>query len=435
MDLICRNLFIDTQYFINKSFDFNGKEFVSLIELVKSGFINVLITDITDLEIKKKIRDSTNLAYEKINVSDARILKVIPAFRDFLNIYDKLGVTNSILVDYENFKKTCSISIVSSDKIKLVDIFESYCKEQPPFNNSNKKNEFPDAFAQQAIVKWAMARREKAYLLSGDPDWKSFANEPSKTWSFKDDDKRFFYLDDLSELLNAIIRHEESLKDLSAFADGLIEAQKDVIELYTVKKLSDCGFIAVSVEDDVDIFEEYILSAQITDKDIISVDREGATYNITFEIKAIFKYEIAEYGPYDNEDKKYLFIEYHPLYKLHIFEHSMNVEFGFYDGIITNFEIISEDLPTDFEIDFEDGEDFELEDWWLDMPVVLYGVSDYKITEDGSGTQEFASFRQAKKIFPGLSVEKSSENFTEALGNKISEPLRFDAHLAHFRSE
>ncbi len=67
MDLVCRNLFIDTQYFINKSFDFDNKELFSLSLLARQGFINVYIADVTDREIQKKIQDTIDTAYDKIS--------------------------------------------------------------------------------------------------------------------------------------------------------------------------------------------------------------------------------------------------------------------------------------------------------------------------------------------------------------------------------
>ncbi|MDB5006050.1 MAG: hypothetical protein JWP45_443 [Mucilaginibacter sp.] len=434
MDLTCRNLFIDTQFFITKSFDFDNKELYSLSLLARQGFLNVYMTDVTDREIQKKIQDTINTAYDKISVSDTRILRMIPYYDDFLRTYNRKSAAERILSDYDMYKSDCKISIISSTKITFMDIFEDYCQGKAPFNNIHKKNEFPDAFALATIVRWALPTKEKTYLLSGDSDWKAFVNQNPKVWGFKEEDKPFYYLDDLPELLNAVIRQEESLKDLTSFSDSLIDAQKERIETYVQTKIDYGGFVPISVDEEVGIIEHYILSVSMSKKDIISVYREGATYSISFEIKIAFEYEISEYGPWDNEDQRHLFVEYHKLYKVHYIEHTLDIDFSFHDGLATNFDIVSAVIPSDFEVDYDDGEFFEPEDWWPDTFTIIYGVNDYKPTEDGSGMQEFESFRAAKKLFPELDVNVAGDKFTAAEGNKISEPFMFYTWMAKFKS-
>jgi|GEM_PF-5263103 len=435
MDLVCRNLFIDTQYLINKSFDFDNKELFSLSLLARQGYINVHITDITDREIQKKIRDTINIAYDKIGVSDTRILRMIPYYDDFLKNYNRRTAADRIIADYVMYKSDCRISIISSDKITFMDIFEDYCQGNAPFQNAQKKNEFPDAFALTAIVRWALPTREKTYLLSGDTDWKSFASQNPKNWGLKEDDKPFHYLEDLPELLDAVIRQEESLKDLTYFSDNLIAAQKEKIEAFVQVAMSNSEFIPISADEEVDIIEEYILSVAMTDKDIISVHRGGATYSMTFEIKIAFQYEIAEYGPWDNEDQKHVFIEYHTLYKVHYIDHTFDIEFSFQDGLAINFEVFSAAIPTSFEVDYDEGEVFEPEDWWFDTVTIIHGVKDYQPTEDGSGMQEFDSFRTAKKAFPELDIVSDGRKFTAAEGNRISDPFVFYTWKAKFKKE
>src|SRR5687768_15008981 len=89
MELESRNIFIDTQYFITKGLDFENKELVALNGLVEKGLINVHLTDITEMEILKKLKDEISLSYKKINHTDTRYLKSIPLFRQFLKIYDE----------------------------------------------------------------------------------------------------------------------------------------------------------------------------------------------------------------------------------------------------------------------------------------------------------------------------------------------------------
>lgn len=65
MILQSRNLVIDTQYFVSKSFDFNSKEINALKDLVEKSLVNVFLTDINNREIQKKITDVTKVALIK----------------------------------------------------------------------------------------------------------------------------------------------------------------------------------------------------------------------------------------------------------------------------------------------------------------------------------------------------------------------------------
>ena len=70
-------------------------------------------------------------------------------------------------------------------------------------------------------------------------------------------------------------------------------------------------------------------------------------------------------------------------------------------------------------------------------PVIIVGVKDKKITEDGSGYQIFKTLYQAKKMFPGLDPENDTKKFTKAQPGKLFDQgpegracLRFDTWQA-----
>lgn len=48
--------------------------------------------------------------------------------------------------------------------------------------------------------------------------------------------------------------------------------------------------------------------------------------------------------------------------------------------------------------------------------ILLVGVSNNEITKNGSGSQIFKTFDEAKNVFPELNPEKWSENFTCSQG-------------------
>ena len=104
MPLLSRTVFIDTQYFVSSSFFFEKEELKSLSALATAGHVKVMMADITDSEIKKKITELVDVAFAKISHSDARILKAVPEFRTLLNGYDREKITQLLLEKYKKFK-------------------------------------------------------------------------------------------------------------------------------------------------------------------------------------------------------------------------------------------------------------------------------------------------------------------------------------------
>lgn len=49
-----------------------------------------------------------------------------------------------------------------------------------------------------------------------------------------------------------------------------------------------------------------------------------------------------------------------------------------------------------------------------DLPVIVCGVVDGEITENGSGGQRFANLEDARKVFPDLDPAQNTKRFTWA---------------------
>lgn len=54
-------------------------------------------------------------------------------------------------------------------------------------------------------------------------------------------------------------------------------------------------------------------------------------------------------------------------------------------------------------------------------PVLVCGIMDGRITEDGRGIQEFKNFAEAKKAFPDLDPVLGTERFTNAMEDRIGD--------------
>jgi hypothetical protein len=69
--------------------------------------------------------------------------------------------------------------------------------------------------------------------------------------------------------------------------------------------------------------------------------------------------------------------------------------------------------------------------WTRDVAVVVCGVEDGKITENGTGVQKFASLADARAVFADLDPNAHTARFTWAMGNPEKDDMRFETRAAY----
>lgn len=419
MELQSRAIFIDTQYLMENAFNFQKEELKSLKELAGAGFVKVYMTDINDEEVKKHIKSSTQKGLERISQGDARVLKGIPAFWQFLKEYDENKSCSVLLDAYSQFKTECKMTILSTNDITMMEVYKKYALRQPPFGPGNKKNEFPDAFALLRILKWTYEYDSYAYVLSEDADWAEFSkqswdNDPTN-WVFGVTRPRVLYLKDLPTFLNMVYETEKNLKDLAQFWNKMIDEHTEEIERGMVNYEWAPEWSVDADKDEVYLINLYQVKACIVAREIIKVDREIAVYNIATEITVLVELEYVDYSNsvYDPEDGVHLGsktkVKVHKITEPVIYECS----FACTDGLEVNFVLTDVDGgPAFINLPFDHDNVLNLKEWTRDFKVYIIGVENGKITQSGEGSQEFDNFEMAKKVFPTLKLLKDSKDFT-----------------------
>src|SRR4051794_26813849 len=87
------NVFIDTQVFVHKNFNFNNDLIQKLVNASVDGLITIYITDVVKDEIESKIYEQV---YEKVkNIqkkfsTESKILKNLNQYENVFLIHDKL---------------------------------------------------------------------------------------------------------------------------------------------------------------------------------------------------------------------------------------------------------------------------------------------------------------------------------------------------------
>lgn len=433
MEIVSRTIFIDTQYLMENSFNFYTEEFKSLEELSKAGYVKVYMTDITEEEIKNNIKISVDKGFEKIKVSDARVLKSIPAFREFLKEYEGKKATDILLEAFLRFKTNCKISILSTGDIKMADVYKRYADKTPPFSKDSKKNEFPDAFALLAILNWSYREESHAYLLSGDHDWVEFSKTSWEynpgPWDFRPKIPRLHHVRELSEFLNLVYETESKLKDLALFWNELIVKRREEIETLFLKyEWADEWLVDAEVEDDVDLLHVYQVGSKILEKEIIKVEREMAVYNITADVTILAEFEYTDYNEkeYDYPKGVQRKVKVHKVTMPVTFECS----FACPEGLEVNFQLTDVDGgPVYLIVPYDWDNILNFKEWTKNFEVILQGVKDGEVTESGEGVQHFDSYEEAKKVFPSLKLIDDSKDFYVSRESEtpiwVSGPLQY----------
>ncbi len=69
--------------------------------------------------------------------------------------------------------------------------------------------------------------------------------------------------------------------------------------------------------------------------------------------------------------------------------------------------------------------------WKPDTRVVVVGVANGTLTQDGTGFQNFENLEAARELFPDLDTHKDTSRFTRAIGNPDRDAMRFETWAAY----
>lgn len=297
------NIFIDTQVFVQKNFNFNNELFERLISASEDGLISIYLTDIVKNEVESKIYEQV---FDKIKNSlnkftkEAKILRNLSEYRNTFDIGENLDQIYIDLINQLNqFLKDAGVEVISVNDVSPAFIFEMYFKGISPFSKK-KRDEFPDAFSLVALENWFKKLNEEIIVVSDDEDLKNYC-EKSNTLIYEPSLESFFD----SLIKNTNYKHQ--------FIISVYDANNDKIESCVKEHFEEHWFTLLGEEGDVEKVE--VLSIELDeDPYIIDVDEEGEeTATIAFNAIVAFLADVSyvDYSNsyYDKEEGRYLYLE------------------------------------------------------------------------------------------------------------------------------
>lgn len=287
-------VFVDPSEYRRNNLDFGGQRLTALADIGCADWITLLQTDVSVSEIKDLIHDHVQRACDALKASKLSVFKSIAD--DRLAIFKKppdAAALSTILVSQfeEHLEKGCCLTLDVSD-VSSSTIFAAYFGGAPPFGNTKKKHEFPDAFTLKRLIIWADSNETTVYVVGPDDDLKRVC----------DVQDRLQHFEKIEMLLDHINRANALVQKLHERPQALI----DQLEEFVTREFANRMFVpeynphgdVENVEvSEVEIGDVYAL--EVGD-DYVRAEAEAAV-----SYSADVSYEDLDTGFYDKETDRY----------------------------------------------------------------------------------------------------------------------------------
>lgn len=380
-ELQSRFIFIDTNTYISKNFQFKTFELARLNNYIYSEDLTLLITDVNVREVKKHIELKSKEAYADLKQirKSAMILRNVMDL-NCAGIFASVSaedICSRINAQFDYFIEGPNVKVIDVTGADVKEIFDDYFLEKPPFDQANKKSEFPDAFILSAINKLSKKRGDKLYVVSNDGDFKRYCARHDNLIS----------LSTVDELIDIVVRNSEKLAVPAKFADEMYSHLEGEIKSKLEAILNNAEIDPpTDFEGGYDLQDIAIDYFEIASKSILEVSRSHAVYELKLNLLIAATFSVVDYerSPWDSEDRAYMFY----------LSNEYVISYSYSPTVILN-------------ISYEDGisskaivEDFDIEDIFnfnnAKSQIVSYKQLDY--VDDEWGAEDEAEARELAEI-------------------------------------
>jgi len=294
MLLLSENVFLDTEVFVAKNFDFSSHKFELLQAAIARGNLFIYLTDIVVRETEKHIVDAVRIARRSLSSTktDYRILEVCKHFHEAVNDSKFETYEKEILQSFRDFRSKFVKEVIHITHVPIEDLMDCYFQEKPPFNKETKKHEFPDALSLAEIIQWAKENRATAAVVSNDSDI------PSLISSLQAGDFLFHY-NTIEQLLDSLSATEEKKEQLSkSIQEHYTKLHEELRSVFSDACFHPRGY-------DAEVVDQELLSAQITEINFLEVREDYALSECEFdcEYRLEIEYDDPDAVFWDSEDK------------------------------------------------------------------------------------------------------------------------------------
>ena len=295
---ILDKLTLDTQVFVSNGFCFQSKPFEALKKLVTAGRLSLVMTDITAHEVRARIRKQVTeelLRHRQfVNETSSLHNSSLAEVKTLMTKLSDDTVVQDLLTQFEAFLHETKATIIPATSLAGDEVFAKYFAGEPPFGDAqNKKAEFPDAFAIQALAEWAEEQDAELFVVSNDKLFRDGCAAYPRLHPYQT----------LPNVLDAVASDDEALSDFLRTQSlvHLAEIQKDASQQF-----ADLGFWVEDEDGDVEV--------EVTDclidgePEILEIDEHEALLLFRFDChyNAELSYNDSATASYDEGELMYV---------------------------------------------------------------------------------------------------------------------------------
>jgi rRNA-processing protein FCF1 len=291
------NVFLDTEVFVEASFNYDSARLVSLIDLAKTQRVRVFVTDLVIREMKANMKDAVKQAIAILRPAPILRSSSLPEVKALFNKVDVDEVEKDLVIQLEAFIKKGNITVLSVKSELLSQVLDSYFERLPPFGVGKNKAEFPDSLNLETLRDWCSSRNQKMAVVTRDQGIKAACAS----------DGGFYHFEDLPKFLDEVASEN---KALSGFIRKMIRRHEDEILDKAKNVFPNLGFYLEDEDGDVDAVA--VTDIEYDGKiEIISLTTQNAVVEVpaTITFDAQVAYKDPNTGVWDSEDKVLLFQE------------------------------------------------------------------------------------------------------------------------------
>ena len=292
-------VFVDPSGYRRTNLDFDGQRLTALADIGCADWITLLQTDVSVSEIKNLIHDHVQRACDALKASQLSVFKSIAD--DRLDIFKKppdAAALSTILVSQfeEHLERGCCLTLDVSD-VSSSTIFADYFGGAPPFDNTKKKHEFPDAFTLKRLIRWADRNETTVYVVGPDHDLKRVCDVQDRLQHFEKIEMLLDHINPANALVQKL--HERP------------QAVMDQLEEFVTREFANRMFVPeYNLHGDVENVE--VSEVEIGDAYALEVgdDYVLAEADAAVSYSADVSYEDLHTGFYDKETGRYYMTDY-----------------------------------------------------------------------------------------------------------------------------
>ena len=195
--------------------------------------------------------------------------------------------------------KETPISIIGYHEVDTTKILDKYFKSEKPFNEGEKKAEFPDAFNLEALELWCEKNNSKIYVLSTDKDLLEYQSS------------KLIPIEEITALLDLINRKKEEKSRAEEHLNKVLKLYKTNKEKLEDDILNRFGNEVEFETGETNLEEIEVFEVSLSDYTIVELNMNEAVLEAkaTVYFKAYLSYLDYENAFWDSEDEKYYFLE------------------------------------------------------------------------------------------------------------------------------